>query len=149
MVAKKWYKARPVVQKVTSLKTGLTYDSQLEATLHEGVLESFDKHPCKIPYTIEHNYHPDFIKTKADGTRLIIETKGFFQDSSECAKYKWIRSELPEGDELVFIFQRPDSKLPWSSKRKDGTFLSHVGWACLNSFRAYGQDVTLEELLNE
>ena len=145
MVAKRWYKARPVVQKVTSPKTGLTYDSKLEAKLHEGVLSEFDKHPCKIPYVVEHNYHPDFIKSTAKG-RIIIETKGFFQDSAEAAKYKWIREALPQGDELVFIFERPDSKLPWSRKRRDGTFLTHLGWAELNGFRAYGTGVTLEEI---
>lgn len=147
MVNKRWYKARPVVQKVTSAVTNLTYDSNLELVLHEGCLSQCDYHTDKIAYTVDHMYNPDFIYPTDKGT-IYIEVKGFFQDSSECAKYKWIREALAEGDELVFVFERPNSKLPWAKKRKDGSFLTHQEWATLNNFRSYGQEVTMEDILN-
>lgn len=143
MSKKRWYKARPVAQKVTSEVTGLTYDSPLECELHEGVLKDFDKHPYTIDYTVSHKYHPDFCNDQ-----LVIECKGFFQDSVEARKYKEVRKGL--GDkELVFIFERPDTPLPWATKRKDGSRMTHKEWAEYNGFRAYGKDVTLEELLND
>jgi hypothetical protein len=138
---RKFYKARPVVQKITS-PNGTVYDSKLEQVMHEGVLSEFQHHPAKIGYVVPHMYNPDF---QLDN--ILIETKGFFSDSAEASKYKWIREHLDEGQELVFIFEKPDAKLSYAKKRKDGTKMTHKEWATKNGFRAYGTDVTIEEIL--
>jgi len=145
MSKKRWYKARPVVQKVVG-PNGLTYDSQSELRLHLDQLADFSLHCCKIPYTSFHEYNPDFVLTTDQG-RLIVEVKGFFQDSAEARKYKDVREALDEGDELVFVFDKPNAKLPWSTRRKDGSYFTHIEWATRNGFRAYGPDATREEIM--
>lgn len=145
---KRWYKARPVVQKVTA-PDGKILDSESELKLYLDQLADFDCHQCKIPYVIAHTYNPDFTYTTASGRMLIVECKGFFQDSAEAAKYKHIRAALNEGDELVFVFDKPDSPLPWSKKRKDGTRMTHGEWAQHNNFRYYSPLASREEILGD
>lgn len=162
MTAKKYYKARPVSRRPTSTVTGLTYDSGLELDMHEGILSGFKHHPAKVGYIVPHVYSPDFSLEfttmevdSEDGSwftntkkEILVETKGFFQDAAEASKYKWIREHLDGNQELVFIFEKPNAKLPWSKKRKKcGTAMTHKEWADKNGFRAYGTDVTLEEIL--
>ena len=38
------------------------YDSNWEYELHNGILDNWTFHSEKVPYVVEHNYHPDFIK---------------------------------------------------------------------------------------
>ena len=149
MTAKKYYKARPVSRRPTSTVTGLTYDSGLELEMHEGILSRFKHHPAKVGYIVPHVYSPDFSHVIEESLEeILVETKGFFQDSAEASKYKWIREHLEDTQELVFIFEKPNAKLPWSKKRKKcGTAMTHKEWATKNGFRAYGTDVTLEEIL--
>jgi predicted nuclease of restriction endonuclease-like RecB superfamily len=90
----------------------------------------------KVPYTIPHVYNPDFTLTHEAGTTY-VEVKGYFQDSAEAAKYKWVREALAEGEELVFIFENPNKTLHFLSKRKDGTKQSMAEWADRNKFKWY------------
>ena len=115
------------------------YDSKWEYLLHQGVLKSWDHHTDKIPYVVQHNYEPDFIKDK-----VLIEAKGRFWDHAEYSKYIWIRKSLPDTMELVFLFQKPYSPMPGAKKRKDGTKRTHAEWAEANNFKWYSEE-TLPE----
>ena len=88
----------------------------------------------KLPYTIEHEYNPDFTLETESGM-IYVEIKGYFQDSSEAAKYKWVRASLDDNQELVFVFEDPGKSLHYLSKRKDGTKMSMSEWAEKNGFR--------------
>lgn len=118
-------------------------DSKWEGVLRDGVLNCCEHHPEKLPYIIEHTYTPDF-KTK--DKKYIIEAKGRFMDSSEAAKYKWIRKSLPEHIELVFLFMKPNTPMPHARKRKDGTKRTHAEWAEKNNFRWFTEE-TIKEIL--
>ena len=116
------------------------YDSKWEYLLHQGVLKSWDHHTDKIPYIVQHNYEPDFIKDK-----VLIEAKGRFWDHAEYSKYIWIRKFLPDTMELVFLFQKPYSPMPGAKKRKDGTKRTHAEWAEANNFKWYTEETLPEE----
>ena len=116
-------------------------DSKWEGELAHGILKDCEHHPDKIPYTIDHNYTPDF-----KVGNIYIEAKGRFLDSSEASKYVWIRKKLPEGTELVFLFYNPKTPMPHARKRKDGTKRSHAEWADKNEFRWFTEE-TIEEIL--
>ena len=116
------------------------YDSKWEYLLHQGVLKSWDHHTDKIPYVVQHNYEPDFIKDK-----VLIEAKGRFWDHAEYSKYIWIRKSLPDTMELVFLFQKPYSPMPGAKKRKDGTKRTHAEWAEANNFTWYTEETLPEE----
>ncbi len=115
-------------------------DSKWEGKLRDGVLNRCEHHPTKVPYVIEHNYTPDF-KYKD----ILIEAKGRFMDSSEAAKYKWVRKKLPKNVELVFLFMKPNLPMPHAKKRKDGTRRTHSEWAEKNNFRWYTEE-TIKDL---
>lgn len=102
---------------------------------------------CKIPYTVNHEYNPDFVLER-NGGKIYIEIKGYFQDSSEAAKYKWVRESLKEGEELLFIFEDPNKTLHYLSKRKDGTKLTMAEWAERNGFRWYTLESFKEVLVD-
>ena len=116
-------------------------DSKWGGELRDGVLGCCEHHPDKLPYTIEHNYTPDF-KIK----KYIIEAKGRFMDSPEASKYKWIRKSLPKHIELVFLFMYPNKAMPHAKARKDGTKLTHAEWAEKNKFRWF-DETTIKEIL--
>jgi len=116
-------------------------DSKWEGELSVGVMKDCEHHPDKMPYTVEHNYTPDF-KSK----KYIIEAKGRFMDSTEAAKYKWIRKSLPDHIELVFLFMKPNTPMPHAKVRKDGTKRSHAEWAEKNNFRWFTEE-TIKEIL--
>lgn len=118
------------------------YDSKLEYELHQTILKEYDHHPEKVPYTVEHTYEPDFVH--ADEPSILIEVKGRFRDSSEAAKYRWIQKCNPD-KEIVFIFENPDTRFPFSKKRKDGTYLTHGEWAEKNGFRWFTKETWDEQ----
>ena len=62
-------------------------DSKWEGELGEGILEDWEHHPEKIPYTIDHTYTPDFGKGN-----LIIEAKG--KDASAYEWLSWNKEQL-------------------------------------------------------
>jgi len=127
-------KKRPVDK---SLPKG--YDSKWEYELHQKELKNWEHHNGILEYTIEHKYHPDFIKIINDKV-IYLEAKGRFWDYPEYSKYIWIRKVLPEECELVFLFSDPYAPMPAAKKRKDGTKRSHAEWAEKNKFRWFDRD---------
>jgi len=115
------------------------YDSGFEETLHKGILKRWKCHPGKVPYVVEKNYIPDFIR-EIDGVRYLLEAKGRFWDHAEYSKYVHIAKCLPEGVELIFVFQDPDKPMPGAKKRADGTKLSHGEWATKRGFRWFTEN---------
>jgi len=115
------------------------YDSNWEYELHSGILDGWSFHTDKVPYTVEHNYHPDFIR-KLEGKNILLEAKGRFWDYAEFSKYIWISKALPEDTELVFLFANPSAPMPQAKRRKDGTKRSHGEWASANNFRWFSED---------
>lgn len=59
----------------------------------------------KIPYVIAHVYNPDFSIERPDGSRLIVEYKGYF-DQDDRRKHKAIKEANP-GLDIRFVFDRP------------------------------------------
>ena len=48
------------------------YDSNWECELHQGILEDWKFHTAKVPYVVEHNYEPDFIR-EIEGKKILLE----------------------------------------------------------------------------
>lgn len=137
---KRFFKSKP-----KSLPKG--YDSQLEYNLHQTVLKDATHHVDKVdrlPYTVEHVYEPDFL-FRLNEKLWVIEVKGRFRDSTESAKYVWVRKMLEQWPyylksgcseiELILLFENAATPMPFSKRRKDGTKLSHGEWASKNGFR--------------
>ena len=123
------------------------YDSKWEHTLHSTVLQKWNHHSEKIPYIVEHNYEPDFVKT-INGQTILLEAKGRFWDYAEYSKYIWIRKSLTEqiGEfELVFLFLSPYAPMPQAMKRKNGTKRTHAEWAEKNNFKWYSEETLPKE----
>lgn len=116
-------------------------DSKWEGKLRDTVLKGTEYHPDKLPYTIEHNYTPDF-----KHGNIYIEAKGRFRDSAEASKYKWIAASLPPPLRLVFLFHSPHKPMPHAKARKDGTKQTHAEWAERNGFRWFDEE-TIKEIL--
>ena len=135
----RFFRPKPEVLK------GTPYDSTTEKRLHEGVLKDVPFHSEKVPYTIDHEYNPDFIIDKGD-SKFLIEVKGYFQDRAEMAKYKWVKKALPEGVYLVFLFEKPEKPIHFQSKRRDGTKMSHREWAEKEGFMVFDEN-SIERLL--
>jgi hypothetical protein len=128
-------------------KSKAVYDSKWEKKLALGVLRGVPFHQDSISYTVSHTYTPDFVIDKPSGKVLYVEAKGRFRTSSEAAKYIWVRGELtPEYEELIFLFYKPETPMPNSKIRKDGTKLTHGEWAEKNGFR-YFTEKTIKEVL--
>ena len=108
-----------------------TYDSLWEHELHNGLLQGWKHHTNQISYTIEHTYHPDFVK-KVGKKTVLLEAKGRFWDYAEFSKYLWIKKALPKDFELIFLFANPSAPMPNAPRRKDGTKRSHGEWASAN-----------------
>lgn len=104
-------------------------------------------HTDKIPYLVEHKYNPDFTVRFPNGRVIHIEAKGYFQDAHETQKYPWIKKVLPEGHELVFLFEKPDKPIHFKSVRKCGTKMSHGEYCEKNGFRFFTLE-TIEEIFN-
>ena len=124
------------------------YDSNWEYELHSGILDGWSFHTDKVPYTVAHNYHPDFIR-EVEGKKILLEAKGRFWDYAEFSKYIWISKTLPEDTELVFLFANAEAPMPQAKKRKDGTKRSHGEWATANEFRWFTVETVPEEWRSE
>ena len=114
------------------------YDSKWEAHLHGELLKDWKHHSEKVPYVVEHTYHPDFVR-RLGSTKILLEAKGRFWDYAEFSKYIWIKKTLMPSTELVFIFANPQAPMPGAKKRKDGTKRSHAEWAEANGFRWFSE----------
>lgn len=83
-----------------------------------------------IPYVLEKTYVPDFIITRKDGTKLYIESKGYFRPEDR-SKLLAIKRQNPDLD-LRIIFQRNDkikrSKSRYSDWAVRHSFDYHIGF---------------------
>ena len=119
------------------------YDSWLEWDLAQE-LKGCQYHPCAVPYVQHRHYHPDFTYKEGDIT-YYIEAKGRFRDKPEARKYVDVKKALNTEEELVFVFQNPDNRMPDAKRRKDGTFYCMRDWAERNEFKWYTPKTIPEE----
>ena len=112
------------------------FDSKFEKEAY-ALMKGCEYHPQqKIYYTIPRTYEPDFVyKTKSK--TIWIEAKGRFRTSDEARKYVYIAKTLSPKEELVFLFQRANTPMPGSRRRKDGTRYTMEEWAEKHEFRWY------------
>jgi hypothetical protein len=143
---KKGYR-KPRVKRPVEKDLVKGYDSNWEYELHNGILDNWSFHTDKVPYTVSHNYHPDFLRV-IDGKKILLEAKGRFWDYAEFSKYIWISKTLPEDTELVFLFANPSAPMPQAKRRKDGTKRSHGEWASANNFRWFSEDSIPDSWIN-
>ena len=143
---KKGYR-KPRVKRPVEKDLVKGYDSNWEYELHSGILDGWSFHTDKVPYTVSHNYHPDFLRV-IDGKKILLEAKGRFWDYAEFSKYIWISKTLPEDTELVFLFANPSAPMPQAKRRKDGTKRSHGEWASANNFRWFSEDSIPDSWIN-
>jgi len=97
-------------------KKEIKFRSQLEkrvATLLTTLGVSYEYESCKVPYTIQHNYTPDFILPN----HVHLEAKGYWA-AEDRRKILAVKKDNPELD-LRMIFQSPYNKI---SKRSKTTY---------------------------
>ena len=143
---KKGYR-KPRVKRPVEKDLVKGYDSNWEYELHNGILDNWSFHTDKVPYTVSHNYHPDFLRV-IEGKKILLEAKGRFWDYAEFSKYIWISKTLPKDTELVFPFANPSAPMPQAKRRKDGTKRSHGEWASANNFRWFSEDSIPDSWIN-
>lgn len=85
-------------------------------------------------YVYESTYLPDFVPRSEPN--ILIEAKGNFRTGQEARKYVAIQKCNPD-IEIVFVFMNPNTPMPNSRKRRDGTRYSMAEWADRNNFRWY------------
>ena len=91
----------------------IKYRSKLEeriAELLEGLGVSFEYESAKIPYTIQHHYHPDFLLPNY----IYLEAKGYW-DPKDRRKILAVKKDNPDID-LRMVFQAPYNKISKTSK---------------------------------
>lgn len=100
----------------------------------------------KLPYVVEHDYIPDLIVTKRDGTKIYIEVKGNGLSFDTAVKQKMIaiKKQYPELDIRIVFYS--DGKC--GNKRKDGTFMRQSDWATKYGFK-YAIKVIPDEWIEE
>ena len=96
-----------------ALKKKKTFKSKLEVS----VAELLDTVGCKyvyegeqVPYTIQHQYNPDFVLLNG----VMLETKGYW-DSEDRRKIKAVIRDNPHLD-IRMVFQAPFNKISKKSK---------------------------------
>lgn len=121
---------------------GSPYDSLLEKRIHTAI-PKLKHHEQKVDYVRYHKYEPDFVFEK-EGITYLVEAKGYFQDAAELGKYVPIRDALEDGQELIFVFEKPEKAIHFQATRKDGTKTSHREWCEKKGFKAYSEGEFLE-----
>ena len=84
------------------------YRSGLEekvANLLEGLGVTYEYESKRVPYTIQHNYCPDFVLPN----HVHLETKGYW-DAADRRKIKAVKKDNPDLD-LRMVFQSPFNKI--------------------------------------
>ena len=94
-------------KKTSKYKSGL---EEQVAKLLTGLGVSYEYESCKIPYTIQHNYHPDFILPN----HVHQEAKGYWS-APDRRKIAAVKRDNPELD-LRMVFQSPYNKISKGSK---------------------------------
>jgi hypothetical protein len=114
----------------------MKFDSNLEKKLY-AQMKSCTYHPAKrIEYIIPKKYEPDFCYNN-NGWMTYIEVKGRFRTREEARKYVEVRKALGKYEDLVFVFQNPNTPMPGSRRRKDGSRYRMRDWAEKNGFDWY------------
>ncbi len=114
----------------------MKFDSKFEKEAY-ALMRGCEYHPSKqIFYFVPRYYEPDFVYTTKTKT-VWIEAKGRFRTSDEARKYVHIAETLGPKEELVFLFQKPNTPMPGSRRRKDGTRYTMEEWADKQGFRWY------------
>ena len=80
------------------------------ANLLEGLGVSYEYESIKVPYTIQHNYNPDF----ALPNHVYLEAKGYW-DPKDRRKVLAVKRDNPDLD-LRMVFQSPFNKISKKSK---------------------------------
>ena len=80
------------------------------ANLLEGLGVSYEYESTKVPYTIQHNYNPDF----ALPNHVYLEAKGYW-DPKDRRKVLAVKRDNPALD-LRMVFQAPFNKISKKSK---------------------------------
>ena len=96
----------------------IKFRSKLEesvASLLEGLGVSYEYESTKVPYTIQHNYHPDFVLSN----NVYLETKGYW-DPEDRRKVLAVKRDNPDID-LRMVFQSPYNTISKKSKRRKNT----------------------------
>jgi len=91
----------------------IKFRSKLEesvASLLEGLGVSYEYESTKVPYTIQHNYHPDFVLPN----HVYLETKGYW-DPEDRRKVLAVKRDNPYID-LRMVFQAPYNTISKKSK---------------------------------
>ena len=99
-------------------KKPIKFRSGLEekvADLLEGLGVSYQYESERVPYTIQHNYTPDF----ALPNHVLLETKGYW-DAADRRKIAAVKKDNPDLD-LRMVFQAPYNKI---SKHSSITYVS-------------------------
>ena len=94
-------------KKTSKYKSGL---EEQVAKLLEGLGVSYEYESCKVPYTIQHNYHPDFILPN----HVHLEAKGYWS-APDRRKIAAVKKDNPDLD-LRMVFQAPYNKISKGSK---------------------------------
>ena len=94
-------------KKTSKYKSGL---EEQVAKLLEGLGVTYEYESCKVPYTIQHHYHPDFILPN----HVHLETKGYWS-AADRRKIAAVKRDNPELD-LRMVFQAPYNKISKGSK---------------------------------
>ena len=96
---------------------------------------SLDYESESLAYTVQHNYTPDFVIEKKDGSKIYIETKGLGRGFDYPARRKMeeIRKQYPDIDiRIIFTSDRPFRK---------GGKMRPSDWAVKNGYKFCIQEV--------
>lgn len=129
-------------QKQASLVLG--YRSGLEEKISVQLTElnvDFSYESEKIHYVQpakKRSYKPDFIKSKSDGSKLYIETKGRLT-AADRKKHEWVKDQNPNLD-IRFVFTNSNTKIAKNSKT------TYADWCIKNGFIFADKEVPKEWL---
>lgn len=93
-----------------------------------GVPFAYEPKEDKVQY-LQHQervYTPDFVIKRKDGSKLIVETKGYFT-AQDRVKHLMIQAQHPEKD-IRFVFTRSKTKLSKTSKTTYGMWCEKHGF---------------------
>ena len=94
-------------KKTSKFRSGL---EEQVAKLLEGLGVTYEYESEKVPYTIQHNYTPDFVLPNY----VYLETKGYW-DPADRRKILAVKRDNPSID-LRMVFQSPYNKINKNSK---------------------------------
>ena len=94
-------------KKTSKFRSGL---EEQVAKLLEGLGVTYEYESEKVPYTIQHNYTPDFVLPNY----VYLETKGYWS-AEDRRKILNVKKSNPEVD-LRMVFQAPFNKINKKSK---------------------------------